>query len=301
VLFDSNTVVSSTGPVGFHAESSSNIRFMNNTCNAGFSFCYSVDDPGTAMNLVQNVEFIGNTAMGASIAGISINRAISATSSIVRNVIVANNRITANQRDGIIIFDDARGITISGNTIYANSIYGIEISCGVYNTGANIITEELTITGNVIRNNGNAAATSAGIISSSASGTNPVQKMVITANNIYDDRAGASRTQTYGIYIQSSPQSLIAIRANTFFNHPAASIGTNFASLDAIPSLTISGNTTDDTYNMVEYSYGSTFGTLGTPVDGSVKRCRDCQIAAICAGGGTGAFAKRIAGQWICN
>ncbi len=301
IVFDSNTVVSSTGPVGFHSESSSNVRFVNNTCNASYTFCFSVDDPGTANNLVQNVEFIGNTAMGAANAGIAINRAISATSSVVRNVIVANNRVTGNQRDGILVFDDARGITISGNTITFNTIYGIDIQAGVYATGPTVIAEQFTITGNVIRNNGQTGNNAAGIFSSSASSSNPVQKMLITANNIYDDRAGAARTQAYGIYFQNSPQSNIAIRGNTIYNHATANIGTNFASFDLIQGMVISGNATDDVYNMAEYTYGATYGTLGTAVDGTVRRCRDCQIAAVCAGGGTGAFAKRLNSQWVCN
>jgi parallel beta-helix repeat protein len=301
ILFDSNTVVSSTGPVGFHSESSSHVRFMNNTCNAGFTFCYSVDDPGTANNLVQNVEFIGNTAMGSTNAGIAINRAISATSAVVRNVIVANNRVTGSQRSGILAYDNAAGITISGNTITSNLLYGIEIQAGVYATGVAVILEQVTIAGNVIRNNGQTGNNAAGIFSSSASSANPVQKMLITANNIYDDRAGAARTQAYGIYFQNSPQSDIAIRGNTIYNHSIANIGTNFASFDLIPGMTIAGNATNDVYNMAEYTYGTTYGTLGTAVDGTVRRCRDCQMANPCAGGGTGAFAKRLNGQWVCN
>jgi hypothetical protein len=301
ILFDSNTVVSSVGPVGFHAESSSNVRFMNNTCNAGYTFCYSVDDPGTGGNLVHDVEFIGNTAMGATTGGISINRAISATSAVVRNVIVANNRITGNQRNGINILDDACGITITGNTISFNVLHGIDIESGLYNSAALMMTEELTITGNVIRNNGQTGNNAAGIFSSSVNGTNAVRRLTITGNTIYDDRSAGTRTQAYGVYIQNSPQSAIAIRGNTIFNHSTLNIGTNFANLDAIPGLTISGNSTDDLYNMGEYTYGATFGTLGAPVDGTVKRCRDCTIASPCAGGGTGAIAKRLNNIWVCN
>lgn len=43
------------------------------------------------------------------------------------------------------------------------------------------------------------------------------------------------------------------------------------------------------------------FASLGTPVDGTFIFCSDCTIASPCAGSSTGAFAKRLNGQWICN
>lgn len=45
----------------------------------------------------------------------------------------------------------------------------------------------------------------------------------------------------------------------------------------------------------------TTFGSLGTPANGATIYCSDCTIANPCAGSGTGAFAKRINGTWICN
>lgn len=43
------------------------------------------------------------------------------------------------------------------------------------------------------------------------------------------------------------------------------------------------------------------FASLGTPANGNFVYCSDCNIANPCTGGGTGAFAKRLAGTWICN
>jgi hypothetical protein len=40
---------------------------------------------------------------------------------------------------------------------------------------------------------------------------------------------------------------------------------------------------------------------LGAPANGQVVYCFDCAIGAACAGGGTGAIAKRLAGAWVCN
>jgi hypothetical protein len=43
------------------------------------------------------------------------------------------------------------------------------------------------------------------------------------------------------------------------------------------------------------------WGSLGTPLDGTFVWCVDCTITSPCAGAGTGAFAKRLNGAWICN
>src|SRR5438445_13693758 len=43
------------------------------------------------------------------------------------------------------------------------------------------------------------------------------------------------------------------------------------------------------------------FASLGTPADGTLIYCNNCTIASPCASGGTGAFAKRLNGVWVCN
>jgi hypothetical protein len=45
----------------------------------------------------------------------------------------------------------------------------------------------------------------------------------------------------------------------------------------------------------------SVFANLGAPGNGRQVYCSDCKIQKHCSGGGTGAFAKRINGEWICN
>jgi hypothetical protein len=57
----------------------------------------------------------------------------------------------------------------------------------------------------------------------------------------------------------------------------------------------------------------SSFSQLGRQADGSFTYCADCTVSApsscstanpsacVCSGGGTGAFAKRINGAWLCN
>jgi hypothetical protein len=43
------------------------------------------------------------------------------------------------------------------------------------------------------------------------------------------------------------------------------------------------------------------FANLGTPANGTIYYCPDCTVANPCAGDGTGAFAKRLNGVWVCN
>jgi len=57
-----------------------------------------------------------------------------------------------------------------------------------------------------------------------------------------------------------------------------------------------------DLTNFQEIHFPSkTNATLGTPANGFIVYCTDCTIANPCAGGGTGAVAKRINGAWVCN
>lgn len=48
---------------------------------------------------------------------------------------------------------------------------------------------------------------------------------------------------------------------------------------------------------------GLTFANIatGSVVNGTLQYCTDCTIANPCAGGGTGAYAKRLNGVWVCN
>jgi hypothetical protein len=43
------------------------------------------------------------------------------------------------------------------------------------------------------------------------------------------------------------------------------------------------------------------FINLGTPVNFTIEMCADCTISNPCAGGGTGALAKRLNNRWVCN
>lgn len=61
------------------------------------------------------------------------------------------------------------------------------------------------------------------------------------------------------------------------------------------------------------FGNGTVFSKLGKQNDGSLTYCPDCKVAApsacstanpsacVCSSGGTGAFAKRLNGAWLCN
>jgi len=46
---------------------------------------------------------------------------------------------------------------------------------------------------------------------------------------------------------------------------------------------------------------GVTAANLGNPSDGSIYWCSNCTVATPCAGGGGGAYARRLGGVWVCN
>lgn len=66
-------------------------------------------------------------------------------------------------------------------------------------------------------------------------------------------------------------------------------------------SLTVAGQDLGGIFGPPGQIRASTFAALGTPSNGSVRYCSDCTQATPCAGGGTGAFATRIAGAWSCT
>lgn len=71
--------------------------------------------------------------------------------------------------------------------------------------------------------------------------------------------------------------------------------GTDVVRIGAAAATSISFQTALTTFT------ATTFAALATPANGSFMYCSDCTIANPCAGSGTGAFAKRLNGVWVCN
>lgn len=83
---------------------------------------------------------------------------------------------------------------------------------------------------------------------------------------------------------------------------PALKRNTNFIEVrlaDDSARTGITGTYYNATGTILQSS--SVFASLGTPSNGTFLYCSDCTIANPCAGAGTGAFAKRLNGAWVCN
>lgn len=66
-------------------------------------------------------------------------------------------------------------------------------------------------------------------------------------------------------------------------------------------SFKTQGGTVTVNYNG-SVTFGSvTYSALGTPGDGTMVYCSNCQETNPCSSGGSGAMAKKIAGSWKCN
>lgn len=86
---------------------------------------------------------------------------------------------------------------------------------------------------------------------------------------------------------------------------PPASNGCNFPSGFSFQAAGVTTFTVNNTVpNFIAPSLGisaTAFASIGTPANGTFLYCNDCTIANPCAGGGTGALAKRLNGVWVCN
>jgi hypothetical protein len=60
-------------------------------------------------------------------------------------------------------------------------------------------------------------------------------------------------------------------------------------------------NCAQNTMCLNGYTFTALTNLAVTPPAGTISFCSDCTIANPCAGAGTGAFAKRLNGVWVCN
>lgn len=114
------------------------------------------------------------------------------------------------------------------------------------------------------------------------------------------------RNGTSGFEFYDTGTSAIAARvllAASAVNYPTLQ---NSATTSAV-TLSAAGLDSDISLSLAPKGNGKlqigavTFANLGTPSNGAFIYCSDCTIANPCAGSGTGAFAKRLNGVWVCN
>ena len=80
--------------------------------------------------------------------------------------------------------------------------------------------------------------------------------------------------------------------------------GTVEGIINNLPGHTIIGKSTQAVTNAPKPSLvfePVTFANLPASVNGVIAYCSNCTIANPCASGGSGAFAKRLNGVWVCN
>jgi hypothetical protein len=108
----------------------------------------------------------------------------------------------------------------------------------------------------------------------------------------------ADSTHTIQIYAPV----LIQVPAGTFSDNEAMELASHLATYDASCAAGQICGIQGQTLNMAAYSgFPTRFANLGTAANGTFLYCSDCTIANRCAGGGTGALAKRLNGIWVCN
>jgi hypothetical protein len=198
----------------------------------------------------------------------------------------------------------ARGIVVEGSQIYSNSLNGIRVQSGSRN---------ITISDNHISSNSNGFGNhgmNTGVYSGIAidSGT----EHVMADGNRSGVIAYNENTQKYGILIGQGC-SYYRVIANDLTDNLTAPyrddsagsiaerqiIGNLPSSIDTVMSgaVTVKGGISSSAFT----GTGVPFRSLGAPPNGTLVYCPDCVAGAACTAGGSGAFAKRLNGRWVCN
>lgn len=305
---------------------STNVVISNNTMQAGFSdFCVEVGSfggttapshiivSGNQCNALANnihggysiadgtfdVSVTGNTyfANGFTndIGGIEVT---GSTANSTQLVTVSGNQIDAFGA-GITVSHRVNDISIVGN--------GVRFSAGGGTPGININNSAAVNSVRVYINNNTIQANVSGgygvVIQCNNAGATCAD-WAVKNNSI----AGVDPTQGIGIYSVRLAGSMdrISVTNNTVNNLGAAYgvnslgntqwVGNTFTNCNATWSpVTPGANFLVDDVN------GTTFAQLGAFSNGSRVYCSNCTVAAVCAGAGTGAVAKRLNAAWVCN
>jgi hypothetical protein len=193
-------------------------------------------------------------------------------------------------------------ILISNNSIEDQSAYGIFWQTPTTNTG--IVNSH--IVGNQFNGQGNLLDPPGGGVAILLSGN--IQGVVVNSNQI-SVNGSTSAAPRYGIVLTSdgvnAPHMLTMTGNNITGDLSAGSVGIyggtvmsvgihgNYVAGVATPFSQIAGRITDATF---------TAATLPAFAgNGSLVYCQDCVVAATCSGSGSGAFAKRLNGAWVCQ
>lgn len=239
---------------------------------------------------INNIRITGGGSRTPGTAGLSIDAfpKVNVTNSYIEDLTYSGNFL-----DGIGIIAYGVDTDLKNNTIRKAADRGIYVDGGVL---------RYNISGNTVYKSGtNASAGGKVGIDIAPSGTGATRYGIIANNQSYDD---GTATQVYGFRITNDNNSAINFYGNQAWGNVTAPLNGDFA---VTQRNRIFGNDFE-----VEKSFrtaaglpwrsdGVTWNILGTPANGSMIYCTNCTIANPCAAGGTGAFAKRLNGVWVCN
>lgn len=218
--------------------------------------------------------------------------------------------------------------------IVANNVFGYVRDAGLGNTLgiASLGTRRVAIQGNVFQ--GGAGASSIGISLADATLTRviPTEANILGPNIISNFAARYGTKDNDDLYIETFGSGFFSTFVDLEVQRSSVGTALSFSEIgDTVGRYYVNsrgaiawsdGTTTDMTLQRIspglldtdkDFRYGSGAGThylyndsvafaaLGTPSNGAQVYCSDCTVANPCAGGGTGAFAKRINATWVCD
>ncbi len=147
-----------------------------------------------------------------------------------------------------------------------------------------------------------------------ATGTVPLARLVgITDSAISNAAAiaftklaamGASDVLTWAARsdIASSANGVIELYNEAQSDFTRLNFGGTTTAFNAIATVaSVGGEAQGLIIGMPADGVAQTFASLGAATNGALLYCSDCTLANPCAGGGTGAYAKRLNGVWVCN
>jgi hypothetical protein len=208
----------------------------------------------------------------------------------------SSNNLVGNKFNGIqsYAFSFLNGSTATGQiTIVGNNMDGpasrIKIATGATSGSVN----RVTVSGNFIVV---AQGSEAAIEISAAGSSQGIYNVLVANNNI--------QAYTIPAAIRSSAHTTVYTRGNVIENTGAVgygiqSVGYTESAADKFTGAVFTTSPFDG--NILVQDFQLAFAQLGTFANGSYGYCSDCTAATPCAGGGTGAMARRINGAWVCS
>jgi len=248
------------------------------------------------------------------------------------------NLITGGNRAQIAVQDNNNGLWAQRNNIIGNTIYGVVTAAGEADVAYGILvgpqSRYTQVSGNLV-----VAPQDGGIfISGSDALANAPTSNTVEGNLVFVSGATARgirlarATDNHVVGNTLIGDNVAGIAGILVAGSVALNATENVLEANHIKNFNVgidmSGGTTIDTYangnsivdaatpindggttsriglnlqNGVPLLGPKTFGALGAPANGTIYYCSDCTIANPCAAAGTGAFAKRLNGIWVCN